>query len=318
VKRAALLLLSLALSAGARADDALGTLTVNGKTTVLKAVVASEQTDTDGKPWLVILASDRAVEGDRSIARLAALAKEGRLHAVRILWRVGSDGVRAVPYDAGLAESGQMGQERPVLDLRKYGSGRVDADFKSKMVGQTWHFHARVRAAVAPGGTLELEPEAATFGSAAPGGDRKLALGKLGYAFDEGNFSHAISDANLEAVRLFLEIGMKPNAHAKGDVHPMLLASMGCGNAAAGEPRSEILEALAAAGGDVKAKDENGSTALLWAVQGGCSPASVQALLKAGSDPNVRARGGATPLMYAEIFKRAEIEAILRKAGAKK
>lgn len=317
MRRASLVLLAAALSLPARADDALGTLTVNGKTTILKAVAATEETDKDGEKWLVILASDRNVEGDRSIARLGELAKDGRLHAVRILWQIGSDTVRAVPYDANLPESGRMGLERPTLDLRKYGSGRVDAEFKSKMVGQSWHFHANVRAAVVPGGTLEFEPEAETFGAAAPGGDRKLELGKLGFAYDEESFGHAISDANLDAVRLFLEIGMSPNAHARGGIHPMLLASMGCGQAD-GKPRSEILEALVLAHGDVKAKDENGSTALLWAVQGGCSPSSVRALLKAGSDPNVRAKGGATPLMFAEIFKRTEIAEILKKAGAKK
>jgi ankyrin repeat protein len=68
----------------------------------------------------------------------------------------------------------------------------------------------------------------------------------------------------------------------------------------------------------VKVKDENGSTPLLWAVQAGCSPAAVSALLKAGADPNARAKGGATPLMFAEIFQRGEIAEILRKAGAKK
>ncbi len=318
MKRAALALLAAALSFPVLADDALGTITVNGKTTILKAVAASEETDKDGEKWLVILASDRKVEGDRSIARLAALAKDGRLHAVRILWQVGSDTVRAVPYDANLPDSGRMGLERPTLDLRKYGSGRVEAEFKSKMVGQTWHFHANVRAAVVPGGTLELEPEAETFGAAATGGDKKLELGKLGFAYDEEPFGHAVSDANLDAVRLFLEIGMSPNAHAKGGIHPMLLASMGCGNPTEGKPRSEVLEALVAAHGDVKAKDQNGSTALLWAVQGGCSPSSVRALLKAGSDPNVRAKGGATPLMFAEIFQRTEIAEILKKAGAKK
>ncbi|MFI5180907.1 MAG: ankyrin repeat domain-containing protein [Thermoanaerobaculia bacterium] len=318
MRRAALALLATALSLPAPADDALGTLTVNGKTTILKAVAVTEETGENGEKWLVILASDRKIEGDRSIARLAALAKDGQLHAVRILWRVESDTVRAVPYDANLPESGQMGQERPSLDLRKYGSGRVDAEFKSKMVGQTWHFHARVRAAVAPGGTLELEPEAEGFGAAEPGGDRKLALGKLGFAYDEESFSHAISDANLDAVRLFLEIGMSADAHEKGGTHPMLLAAMACGDQGGGKPRSEILEALVAAHGDVKAKDQNGSTALLWAVQGGCSASSVQALLKAGADPNVRAKGGATPLMFAEIFKRTEIETILKKAGAKK
>ena len=317
MKRAALALLAAALAVPAPADDALGTLTVNGKTTILKAVAATEEKDADGEKWLVILASDRKVDGDRSIARLAALAKAGELHAVRILWQIGSDSVRAVPYDANLAESGRMGQERPTLDLRKYGSGRVDAAFESKMVGQKWHFHANVRATVVPGGTLELEPEAETLGAAATGGDPKLALGKLGFAYDEESFSHAISDANLDAVRLFLEIGMSPNAHEKSGTHPMLLAAMGCGQAD-GKPRSEILEALTAAHGDVKAKDQNGSTALLWAVQGGCSASSVEALLKAGADPNVRANGGATPLMFAEIFQRKEIAEILKKAGAKK
>ena len=317
MKNAALVLLAASLSLPAFADSALGTLTVNGKTTILKAVAATEETDAEGGKWLVILASDRKVEGDRSIARLAGLAKDGRLHAVRILWQVGSDTVRAVPYDANLPASGRMGLERPTLDLTEYGSGRVKAEFKSKMVGQTWHFHANVRADVAPGGTLELEPEAETFGAAVPGGDRKLELGKLGFAYDEGSFGHAVSDANLDAVRLFLEIGMSPNARGKGDVHPMLLASMGCGQSD-GKPRSEVLEALVAAHGDVKAKDDNGSTALLWAVQGGCSPSSIRALLKAGSDPNVRAKGGATPLMFAEIFQRTEIAEILKKAGAKK
>lgn len=318
MKKAVLALLAAALSLPALADSALGTLTVNGKTTILKAVAATEETDADGAKWLVILASDRKVEGDRSVARLAELAKDGRLHAVRILWQVGSDTVRAVPYDANLPESGRMGLERPTLDLTEYGSGRVRAEFKSKMVGQAWHFHANVRAAVAPGGTLELEPEAETFGAAAPGGDRKLELGKLGFAYDEASFGHAVSDGNLDAVRLFLEIGMSPNAHGKGDVHPMLLAAMGCGNPMGGKPRSEVLEALTAAHGDVKAKDMNGSTALLWAVQTGCSASSVAALLKAGADPNVRAKGGGTPLMLAQVFKRTEIEALLLKAGAKK
>ena len=317
MKKAALVLLAATLSLPALADDALGTLTVNGKTTVLKAVAATEETGEGGK-WLVILASDRKVEGDRSVARLAKLAKDGQLHAVRILWLVGSDTVRAVPYDANLPASGQMGLERPTLDLRKYGAGRVDAEFKSKMIGQEWHFHANVKATVATGGALELEPEAADFGSKAPGGDKKRALGKLGFAYDEEAFGNAISDANLDAVRLFLEIGMAPNAHAKGGIHPMLLAAMGCGNQGGDKPRSEILEALAAAGGDVKAKDENGSTALLWAVEGGCSASSVKALLKAGANPNARANGGATPLMFADLYKRTELEAILMKAGAKK
>jgi len=90
------------------------------------------------------------------------------------------------------------------------------------------------------------------------------------------------------------------------------------GNQPEAKPRSEVLEALTAAGGDVKAKDVNGSTPLLWAVQTGCAPSAVAALLKAGADPNAKSKGGATPLMFAEMFGRTEIADVLRKAGAGK
>ena len=325
-----LLLLPLLLPLRALSDDALGTLTVLGKTTILKEVAAAEQSDPESESvrWLVILASDRKVEeGDRSPARLLDLARAGRLHAVRILWKVGTDTVRAVPYDAALPQSGRMALERPTIDLRRFGSGRVDAEFQSKMTGQSWFFHANVKATVASGGVAELEPEAdetaeasAPAGGAGGSGDtpKKLALGKLGYEYTESMFGHAVADGNLDAVRLFLEIGMSPNAREKGDAHPMLLAAQLCTDESSLKPRSGVLEALVAAGGDVKAKDDNASTPLLWAVQTGCSPSAIRALLKAGADPNARAKAGATPLMFAEIFQRAEIAEILRSAGAKK
>ncbi len=331
MKRALFLLLPLSLSLPALADDALGTLTVKGKTTILREVAAAEQADPKDPSdrWLVILASDRKVmEGDRSVARLTELAREGKLHAVRILWHVGTDSVAAVPYDAALPQSGRRASEHPTIDLRRYGNGRIDAEFESKMLGQDWHFHANVKAAVASGGVLELEPEAEEAAESVPAGGAgageggelagKMALGKLGYDYKEGSFFHAVADGNLEAVRLFLQLKMSPNAHAKGDLHPMILAAQLCSNQPETKPRSDVLEALTAAGGDVKAKDENSSTPLLWAVQSGCSPSAVRALLKAGADPNAKAKAGATPLMYAEIFQRTEIAEILREAGAKK
>ncbi|MDQ2869517.1 MAG: ankyrin repeat domain-containing protein, partial [Acidobacteriota bacterium] len=307
----------------------LGTLTVRGKTTTLRAVAAAEQADPEDPAghWLVILASDRKVaEEDRTVARLTELARDGKLHAVRILWRVGTDSVFAVPYDAGLPQSGRRGSEHPTINLRRFGEGRLDAEFRSKQLGQEWFFHANVKAAAPSGGVAELEPEAeesAEPATAAGGGatgelGRKRALGKLGYEYTESAFGHAVSDGKLDAVRLFLQIGMSPNAHAKGDYHPMLIAAQRCANDPESIPRSEVVESLAAAGGDVRAKDDNASTALLWAVQTGCSPSAIRALLKAGSDPNTKAKGGATPLMFAEIFQRTEIADILRKAGAKK
>ena len=333
MKRALLLLLpfSLSLPAITLGDDALGTLTVRGKTTTLKAVAAAEQTDPNDPKgrWLVILASDRKVaDEDRTVARLTELARDGKLHAVRILWHVGTDGVYAVPYDARLEQSGRRGSEHPTINLRRYGDGRLDAEFKSKMLGQDWFFHANVKASVVSGGVAELEPDAeepeepAATGAGttrvAAGGDKKVALGKLGYEYNPSMFRHAVSDGSLEAVRLFLELGMSPNAHAKGEDNYLILAAMRCADEAEGKPRSQVLEALAAAGGDVKAKDQNSSTALLWAVETGCSPSAIRALLKAGADPSAKANGGATPLMFAEIYGRTEIAEILLKAGAKK
>ena len=324
MKRTRVFLLAFALCLPALGDQALGTLTVKGKTTVLHEVAAAELDDPESPSttWLVILASDRKVSPeDRTVARLTELARDGRLHAVRIVWRVGTDSVYAVPYDGALADSGRRGAEHPTIDLKRYGNGRLDAEFKSKMLGQNWHFHANVKADVASGGVVELEPEAEGPSESGPAGgadSKKFALGKLGYAYDEEMFAHAVADANLEAVRLFLQIGMSPNAHARGDEHPMILAAGLCGHDPQEKPRSAVLEALVAAGGDVKVKDMNSSTPLLWAVQSGCSPSVVRALLKAGADPNAKAKGGATPLMFAEIFQRTEIAEILRKAGAKK
>ena len=323
MKKALFLWPTLVLALPALADDALGTLTVKGKTTVLKEVAAAEQADPKdpSQHWLVILASDRKVaEADRTVARLTELARDGKLHAVRILWKVGVDTLYAVPYDGALAQSGKRGSEHPTIDLRRYGNGRLDAEFASKMLGQDWHFHANVRAAVAAGGVAEIEPEAEETDAAPAGGadaDKK-ALGKMGYAYTDSMFFHAVADGSLDAVRLFLKAGMSPNAHGKGDTHPMLMAAQLCANQPATLPRSEILQTLAAAGGDAKVKDENGSTPLLWAVQTGCSPAAVSALLKAGADPNAKAKGGATPLMFAEIFQRTEIADLLRKAGGRK
>jgi uncharacterized protein len=328
MQRALLILVGLSLCLPALGDSALGTLTVRGKTTTLLEVVASEQTakDDPSDRWLVILASDRKVaEADRSVARLTELARDGKLHAVRILWNVGYDSVFAVPYDAALPQSGRRGLEHPTINLRRYGEGRVDAEFNSKMLGQDWHFHANVKARVMPGGVVELEPEAeesaATAStSGAEGSEKsaqKVALGKLGYEYTQSFFRSAVADGNLDAVRLFLQIGMSPNAHARDEGHPILLAAQLCSNQPETKPRSEILQALVAAGGDVKAKDENGSTPLLWAVQTGCSPSAVKALLQAWADPNARAAGGATPMMYAKIFGRTELADILREAGAK-
>ncbi len=77
-----------------------------------------------------------------------------------------------------------------------------------------------------------------------------------------------------------------------------------------------MIKALLAGGGPVDAKDENGSTPLLWAAQL-CDAEAVKALIAAKANVNAKAKGGATPLMMAGVFQRTEIVALLKKAGAK-
>lgn len=313
----------LSLAPGAAADTAVGTLTVKGKPTPLRYVVATRERDPDeaGRTWLVLLATDRFVDpAERSPGRLRSLAAREKVKGVRILWAEGLDRVEVVPYHADLAVSGTRGPERPTLDLTRLDEKRVEADFRSKMLGQDWHFQARVAATIAQGGVFEREPEAMLGsrvgeGGASPDTAKKLELGKLGYEYTEESFFVAVKDADVPAVKLFLDLGQSANAVESATGHVLVTASMFC----AYEPkevRGEVVRLLLAAGADPKAKDGNGASALLWAAQS-CPLDAVKALVSAGADVNAKAKGGGTPLMMAEVFKRDDVAKVLRAAGAK-
>ena len=100
----------LALPALAAKDQVTGTFTVQGKTTVLRHVYATFVTD-PGDPetkYVVLLLSDEPIaEADRRSSRIAELARQGRLHAVKIRWRVGYDDLAAVPYHRARGETAQ-------------------------------------------------------------------------------------------------------------------------------------------------------------------------------------------------------------------
>lgn len=317
---------TLAGSAASAGDDVVGTLTVKGKPTPLKHVAVAVQSDPEiwGRSWLVILVSDVPVaEADRTPARLGELAAAGKLKAVRVLWLEGYDTVFAAPYHQGLPQSGRRGAERPTISLDRYDEERFEGSVKSKMMGQDWFFQAQVKAALKRGGVAELEPatveeEPAT--QAAPPKDEKtrnkLALGKLGYEYTAERFAHAIHDANVEAVKLFLATGMSPNTEGGSDAQPLALAVTQCAYQHEAEA-FEMVKALLAAGARVDAGARDGITPLLSAAQHCSGVDIVKALIAAGADVNTRAPGGATPLMFAKIFNRNEMEAVLRKAGAK-
>ena len=313
-----------AAAAGA-ADEVVGTLTVHGKPTVLKHVAAAVQADPDDpqRSWLVILASDVPVAAtDRTPARLAELAAAGQLKAVRMLWLEGFDTVYAVPYHQALAQSGRRGLEHPSLSLDRYDEGRFAGTIKSKMLGQTWFFQAQVKAAVARAGTAEIEPEAAEeepLAGAAPGDEKtakKLALARLGYEYTPEMFDHALHDANAEAVALFLALGTPANTAAPSAEQPLAVAVTQC--AYSHEPEAlEMAKALLAAGAKVDAGAKDGITPLLSAAQYCSGVEIIELLIKAGANVNTKAPGGATPLLWTKIFTKPEIEAVLRKAGAR-
>jgi hypothetical protein len=192
------------------------------------------------------------------------------------------------------------------------------------MLGQTWHFNAIVKAAVAQGGVATLEPDApvlaeAPAADAASGGTDAMALkrqlGALGYEFRPDAFFQAIGDSNVAAVDLFLRAGMSPNMKNEQGRYALNHAVLFCGQDAT--TASAVVVALVKAKGDVKTKDpDNKTTPLVGAVQS-CTLEAVNALIAAGSDLTAKSAGGTTALQLADIFQRQDIAAALRKAGAK-
>lgn len=320
---AAAILLSLPAQAQ---DSALGTFTVNGKTTRFSQIYATlEKAPNDPSiEYLILLVADVAVaEADRAPAKLLALSSSGKVRAVKLRWRYGADDITVVPYHPDIAESGSAFRSMSTVNLSALDDKRVNAEFKSKMLGQTWFFNAIVKAAIVKGGTATLEPDvvaapAADFtATAGPSNANatKLTLGRMGYEFTPSAFFQAIGDRKADAVALFLQAGMSPNQKNDQNRFALNHAVLFC--AQSPEESAAVIQALVAGKADVKSKDpDNGTTALVGAVQS-CSAAAVEALVKAGSDLTAKSNGGMTALQLASIFQRADVVAVLEKAGAK-
>jgi len=320
------LLLALAAVPVSAADKATGTFTVEGRTVRFTEVYASLERDpaVATRKYLMMLVTDVPIApADRVPDRLLALAKAGTIHAVRIRWTYGMDTLAVVPYHRDIAESGRAFQGLATLNLTKFDDVSVDAEFKAKMLGQTWFFNAIVKAAVAQGAVATLEPDApavaeAPGGSGAGAGNAtaiKRQLGGLGYEFKPEGFFQAIGDRNAEAVTLFVQAGMSPNIKNEQGRYALNHAVLFCGQDAV--KASAVVVALVKAKGDVSTKDpDNKTTPLVGSVQS-CNVDAVQALIAAGSDLSAKSAGGMTALQLADIFQRPEIAAALRKAGAK-
>lgn len=168
-------------------------------------------------------------------------------------------------------------------------------------------------------------------------------LDKLGIEDSEKSFFAAIVKGDKPAVRLFLEAGMSPNARLGGitalveasrrgkthheiaaalieagadmdasdpyGVTPLLFAAI------SGSP--ETIRLLLKSGANVKARDADGRTALIEALttENDLPPSTIEELIRAGSDVNLRVYGGLTPLMIAAAGNSQILQAIIQ-AGA--
>jgi hypothetical protein len=320
-------LLCLATPATA-ADTVLGILVVEGRTTALKNVYVTLDHDASGDEYQTILVSNIPIApADRTPARLKALANQGQVRALRIIWRLGTDGVLAVPYDKTLAESGLAVRESPSIDFTRLNDRRIEVRIRSKMIGQAWHYDATIKADIKAGGVLETEPMAGvpstrTTPSGAAGGRAdeerrlKMDLGAMGFEFSDDSFRRSIVDGHVEALKLFLALGKTANVRDTGGEPLLILATSFCGSRP-GPNRTAVILALIGAGADVKVKNNIDSTALLDAAQYGCDLDVARALLKAGADPNAKSRGGSTPLFWATYNKQDALVALLKAAGGR-
>ena len=77
-----------------------------------------------------------------------------------------------------------------------------------------------------------------------------------------------------------------------------------------------MVNALLAARADVNAKNNNGDTALMYAVSGDHAEV-VQALLAARADVNAKSRKGWTALKIAQVAGHTRMVKLLRQAGGK-
>lgn len=176
-----------------------------------------------------------------------------------------------------------------------------------------------------------------------PGGKERETLVSRGVEFSQENFFNSVVRGQTEIVKLFLEAGMSPNAKQggitalmeasrRGKTHREIAAALIQAGAeinaqdpygvtplsfAAISGSLETIQRLLKSGANVKAKDVDGRTALIETLttENDLPPETIEELIQAGSEVNVRIYGGLTPLMIAAAGNSRILKALIR-AGA--
>ncbi len=267
----------------------------------------------------------------RGASALADLARRGQIHAVRVTWKEGTDTLTATPFISDVEGIGQPTIGGAMIDLRAYDEHRLKAQINSKPVGQVWHFNATLDAVVVQvpltkedvaepvpivPPTTDVERDTRLESDDRDPLSMKRTLGRLGFAATDEGFLQSVNEGNLQAVNLFLRLNMSASTVVDG--MPLLMSAVLHCTSEPAEGRVDIIRALLASHAKVDVADENGSTPLLWSVNTGCPAEVARLLIASGANDNARAKGGATPLMLAQVLNRAEPVKILQAAGAKR
>ena len=143
-----------------------------------------------------------------------------------------------------------------------------------------------------------------------PEADRALLV-KRGYATDARGFQHAITEGDVDSVRVFLRTGMSPDV--KLDDIPVIHGPVfwGCVEGSRKEQGDHlgVLRTLIEAGADVNARDAQQFTPLMNAAFRSCPVAMFETLVAAGADPTLREGSGLTAL---DLAKRRDVKENVR------
>lgn len=135
--------------------------------------------------------------------------------------------------------------------------------------------------------------------------------------FNETSFYRALSEADSEAIRAYLDGGMSAKHVFAADNRrsPLMILFFGRQACAKGDAGREMVSSLLKRGADVNQVDENKNTALMFAADS-CDRETLRLLLKAGAQVNAKNKMGLTALQMGIATGNPGLEELIA-AGAR-
>ncbi|HWR38981.1 MAG TPA: ankyrin repeat domain-containing protein [Patescibacteria group bacterium] len=151
---------------------------------------------------------------------------------------------------------------------------------------------------------------ALTYGRSQPEvSPSQVMLANMGIGFYAEDFVKQAGRGNKEAVNLFVEAGMSPDAYRPADGFTPMMAAASYG-------KQDIIRLLLGKGANPNAKDKDGQTALMKAVAANQALA-VRVLMQSGADVNMRDAKGRTAISIAKEKKDPKVVEFMLDLGVK-